>query len=82
MQVKPDQLYALTGLKTGTKTALILCAEMPAEDLAKLRDLFVEMQDAAASALQRIDSRIDRPRSRKATHEEFLAMSKTLGLAI
>ena len=80
MQVKPDQLFAMTGLKTGMKTALILCEEMPAEDLLEIRDLFVEMQDAAASALQRIDVHIERLGARAASAAETRDLAEKLGL--
>lgn len=55
----PDELYAVTGLTTGIATARTLTAEMSIGDLMQHREMLVEMQDAAACALQRLDKHMD-----------------------
>ena len=55
----PDELYAVTGLTTGISTARKITADMCVGDLMQHRELLVEMQDAAACALQRLDRHMD-----------------------
>lgn len=59
MDILPDEMYAVSGLTTGISTARTMTARMPIRQLMEHREMLVEMQDASAEALQRLDRHID-----------------------